>query len=124
LNNFTATLGEWQNQTSKWHSVCGDFDPHVPSNPRSRGALSWSSGTKGLAMVNPTTRRPERGDEENTSFGLPVRALERKAGASPAPADQQDDSGNHRRRPSDTSAIRQETLAERIARELQEGGNS
>ncbi|HEV2527118.1 MAG TPA: hypothetical protein VGT61_01515 [Thermomicrobiales bacterium] len=70
------------------------------------------------------TRRPERGDDENTSFGLPVRALERKAGTSPAPADRQDDGSNYRRRPRDSADIPQETLAERIARTRQEGGNS
>ena len=30
-------------------------------------------------MVTPNPRRPEQGDDENTSFGLPARAFERKA---------------------------------------------
>ena len=75
-------------------------------------------------MVTPNPRRPEQGDDENTSFGLPARAFERKAGASPARAQQQDDDGSYRRRPSDAADIPQETLAARIARTRQEGGAS
>ncbi len=75
-------------------------------------------------MVTPDTRRPQSGDDENTSFGLPARAFERKAGASRAPSQQQDDDGSYRRRPSEVADIPQETLAARIARTRQEGGAS
>jgi hypothetical protein len=75
-------------------------------------------------MDNPTTRRPERGDDENTSFGVPSRAFDRRAGTSQTSSDQQDDWSNYRRKPGNAAEIPQETLAARITQARQEGGNS
>jgi hypothetical protein len=75
-------------------------------------------------MASTYSRRPERGDEDNTAFGLPERSMERKPGYARNVADREDEAVGHRRRPSEDQDIPQESLAERIARNRQEGGRS
>ena len=75
-------------------------------------------------MASMYSRRPERGDEDNTAFGLPERSLERKPGYTRNVTEREDEAAGHRRRPSDEKDIPQEPLAERIARNRRDGGRS
>lgn len=75
-------------------------------------------------MTSTYSRRSERGDEDNTAFGLPERSLERKPGYNRNVTEREDEAAGHRRRPSEDQDIPQEPLADRIARNRQEGGRS
>jgi hypothetical protein len=74
-------------------------------------------------MANTRSRRPERGDEDNGGFGLPERSMERKPGYT-RNVSEWDEADGHRRRPSEDQDIPREPLAERIARNRQEGGRA
>ena len=75
-------------------------------------------------MASTYSRWPQRGDEDNTAFGLPKRSVERKPGYARNVAEREDEAAGHRRRPSDDQDIPREPLAERIAKNRQEGGCS
>jgi hypothetical protein len=54
-------------------------------------------------------------DDDNTSFGIPERRLERNSGFVREVAAEEGKTGEHRRRPSKEADIPQESLATRIA---------
>jgi hypothetical protein len=75
-------------------------------------------------MASTRSPRSDRSDEDNTAFGLPERSMDRKPGYARNETERDDETTGHRRRPSADQDIPQEPLAERIARNRQQGGRS